>query len=341
MSNQVLREEAKTILSGKVPGVYILAGEELWSRGRFVDFLKKNLVDPSLHEFNFEQVSATTTSAIAVADKAGMLPMMADRRLILVEDCERWLAKDFNAMAKYLDSICESTCLVLLFPKIDKRRKLFTKKSPLIRTLEFPRPKPWELPEFIAEVASGMKLNLSREALAMVAELAGDDLPKVHRELDKLSIFKMDSGKIEAADVAALMGRTRPVTRWELGGLIGKRNLHAALVKAHDIMASGEDVIGLLSAVNMVVKQLFVVKTCVNRGIRDQYKVAKMVGVPPKIAADLLAQQRNYSISDLKKALQLIRDADYRAKSSAVNRHLIIDHLLCQMMQREPKKAVR
>lgn len=334
MNNPALREEAAAIAAGKVPAVYFLIGEETWSKGRFVGYLKKTLVDPSMLEFNFEQVSASGTSGIAVADKAGMLPMMADRRLILVEECDSWKKKDIDAMTKYLDAMSESTCLVLLFQKADKRKKLFTKKSPLIRHLDFPRPRQWELPQFIGEVAAGMKLNLSREAVEMVAELAGDDIAKVHRELDKLSIFKLDSGRIEAADVAMLMGRTRPVTRWELGEHIGKRNLHAALVKAHDILDSGEDPIGLLSAINLVVKQMFAVKTCVNRGIRDNFKIAQMVGVPPKIAGNLITHQRAYSVAELKKAVLLLREADSQLKGAGIDRRLIIDHLLCQMMFR-------
>ncbi|MDJ0838656.1 MAG: DNA polymerase III subunit delta [Acidobacteriota bacterium] len=336
MSNKVYREAAREILDGKIPPVYLVIGDEQWSRGKFLDLIKKNLIDPDMADFNFDHLQATDVSGVHATDKAGQLPMMADRRLVVVEDCEKWKAKDQNAITKYLENPNEQACLVLLFNSADKRRKLFQSRSKAVRVLTFERPKPWELNDTIRDLARDMKLKLDDNAVALVADLAGDDLAKVSRELDKLSLYKLGSNEITAEDVEALMGRTRHVTRWELTDFIGTRNLPGALVKMHAILASGEDAIGLLSTVNMHLRRLFAVKAIMMKGIKDRNRIAQVIGVPPRIAGNLTEQQRTYSDVELRRAFVLMRETDVRLKSAAINKNLLLDHLLTQILSRGP-----
>ncbi|CAM2066479.1 DNA polymerase III subunit delta [Sulfidibacter corallicola] len=325
---------ARELRDGRIAPVYLLIGDETWSKERFLELLKKTLVDPSMADFNFEQFHANELTGVDAVDKAGMLPMMSDRRLLIVENCDAWKKKDLDVVTKYLGAPCDTTTLVMSFTKADRRKKFFSAKQSGVRLLDFPRPRQWELPEFIRGVATGMRLRLTPDAVELVAELAGDDISKVHRELDKLSIFKLGSNQIEAEDVEALMGRTRMVTRWELNEMLGKRDLPQALIKAHDIIDSGSDAISLLSAINMFLRQLFLVKIAMTKGVRDKGKMAQLIGVPPKIAGDLMGRQRAYSSCELRRAFDLMRQADSKLKGSGIDRRLIVDHLLCEIMMR-------
>ena len=328
-------EIAREVTAGKIAPVYLVIGDEDWSRGRFLELLKRTLVDPDMAEFNYDLLQANEVSGVRACDQASQMPMMADRRLVVVEECEKWKAKDLDAVTAYLQDPSEQACLALLFTSADKRRKLFSRKNKA-RLVEFNRPKPWELQGTIRELAREMKLDLEDEAVVLVADLAGDDLSKVWRELDKLSLFKIDGSRITADDVEALMGRTRHVTRWELNDFIGKRDLAGALMKMHAILGSGEDAIGLLSTVNMHIRRLFAVKALMRKGVKDRNQIAGVVGVPPRIAGNLIEQQRAFSDWELRKAFSLMRETDLRLKSAAMNKNLLLDHLLSQIILRGP-----
>jgi len=330
--SKVYKAAVRELEAGQLALVYIVIGDEEWSRDRFLKLLKSKVVDPEMADFNFDQLVANETKGQVAVDKACELPMMSDRRMVMVTDCEKWKAKDLDAVTKYLASPNEQACLVMLFTSADRRRKLFQNRSKAVRTLEFARPKSWELNETIRDLASDMKLRLNEEAVTCIADLAGDDLAKVQRELDKLSLYKMGSSQINKEDVEALMGRTRHVTRWELNDYIGKRDLGGALIKMHAIIASGEDPIGLLSAVNMHIKRLFTVKALLMKGIKDHKMIAQAVGVPPRIAGNLVDQQRSYSDCEMRAAFKLMRETDIRLKSAAMNKKLLMDHLITQIM---------
>lgn len=333
--SKILQEALRAVKANRITPVYILLGEEEWARGKFMAALKAAVVEPGMEDFNYEHYHASDVGGMQAADKASVLPMMADRRMVIVEACDLWKKKDQEDIAKYLDRINDKAVLVLQFEEFDRRRKLFSSKSPLVTYLEFPKPKRWELNDYIANLAADMKLSLDPEACVLIAELAGDDLARVYRELDKLSIYKLD-GQILPQDVEALMGRTRLATRFELGDFIGRRDLHGALVKMHHIMASGVDAPSMLSSVNQHVRQLYAVKALVIRGVRDSRQVAQVIGLPPMIAEGLIEQQKNFSNLELRYAFEAMRETDVRIKSSGLDRRLLLDQLLARIIVRGP-----
>lgn len=201
---------------------------------------------------------------------------------------------------------------------------------------DFPKPKPWELKDAIRKLAQSKKLKISSGAADLLAELVGDDLFKVAGELDKLALFKMDSGDISADDVAALLGRTRLVTRWELNALVGARELGPAIAKSHDIQDSGEDPIGLLAALTSHLRQLLRLKGLMRSGLSDKFELAKAIHLPPKITGDLMTQQARFSDVELRLALRHAQTCDLKLKSSRLNKKLLIDHFLSAILETGP-----
>ena len=334
--SKVYKAAANDVEAGRIAPVYLITGDEMWSKGKFIKLLKARVVDPSMADFNMEVLTAGSIRGTAVADRAQALPMMADRRLIIIEDCDAWKADDHNAIAKYFGDINDQTCLVLVFLKPDSRRKIFKSKQAGIKRLDFLKPKRWEWNDYIGDLARDMGLRLKPDAIGMVAEMVGDDLAKVHQDLEKLSLFKLDSNEITAGDVELLMGRTRQVTRWELNDFIGKRDLPGTMIKLHDIFAGGEEPIGLLSTVNMFLRQLFVTKALITRGVRDKSGVGRALGLPPRIAQGLIDQQKNYSSYELRRAFKLMAESDFQLKSAAMKKTLILDRLLTQILMPGP-----
>jgi len=327
-----LKSAETQLAKGEFAPVYLLVGDELYRKNKFKKLLKNTLIDPSMVDFNFDQLQANDTPGIQVVDKAGVLPMMADHRLVMVETCEKWKKKDLDAITAYVKQPNPQTCLVLDFLSADKRRKLFQAKNTQACLIEFPRPKAWELDRYVGQLAQDLGLKMDREAVALVAEMAGDDLERVHSELEKLGLFKMETKQVTAEDVALLLGRTRLVTRWELNDQLGKRDLGGALMKSRAILESGEEPISLLSTIHHFFRQMFLVKGLVQRGLRDHYKLGSVMRVPPKIAEKLMAQQRNFRIDELRLAMTHISRTDSLLKGSGMNRALILDRLLTQIL---------
>jgi len=308
----------------------IVTGDERYARDRFLSDLQRTLLGDEPDDFNKEVCSAKLVNASDVIDMANQMPMMADWRLIIVEACEQWKAPDWKIVRRYAESPSQSSCLVLILEGGRKSSRSLPRASKVVKRMKFTRPKPWELVAKIAEMARDMDLKLNRSGAEMVAELSGDDLAKVASDLEKLGLYRLGES-IGKDDVAALLGRTRHVTRWELGKLIGQRDLGAALVKAQDILDSGEDVIPLLGSVGYTLRQLIEVKALVVKGVKAP-GIASALGVPPKIARDLISYQHRYSDYELRRAFDLLRESDVKTKSARLDRRLILLRFLARVV---------
>lgn len=319
--------------AGKLDPVYVLAGNEQWSRRKIIDALTRTVVDPSMADFNFERHSGKETKGRVVVDAAGTLPMMAERRLVIVDETEKWLKADWDALKAYAADPSESTCLLIDLGSAKLRPWMNSLKT--VTVIKVPRPKPWELADFIAQLAADQSLTLSREASEMLAEYAGDELEKVERDLEVLAIYKGGDGRIEGEDVAALLGRTRTVTQWELNELIGSRDLAGALIKTGDILASGHEPIALLAVLVRYVHQLWQVKALITAGVRQRTEIAQAIGLPPRVAGDLMTQQRRFSNVELRQAYQRLAASDVALKSSRLKRDLILSAAVTKLIHRE------
>ena len=78
--NKIYMDAVRDLSAGKISPVYILLGEEDYMRGKFLDLLRKTVVDPGMEDFNYEHYQAGEISGAAAADKASSLPVMADWR---------------------------------------------------------------------------------------------------------------------------------------------------------------------------------------------------------------------------------------------------------------------
>ena len=332
MSKVPFKDVLRNIQAGRVAPVYLAVGEETWGKEKLVKLLKQKLVDPSMIDFNFDQFYASEAPGLGVMDKARVLPMMAEYRLIIVDACESWKEKDLKAVSKYFENINPQCCLVLQFLTADRRKKIFRMNVPGLELIEFLKPKPWELNGYIQELAREHSLNLAAGAVDAIAEMAGDDLAKIHSELEKLSLYKLGSSNISADDVAALLGRTRAASIWELKEFMASRDLKKVLLKAQHIIDSGEHPISLLSVVNSFIKQMYTAKALLKRGVSNPQQIGQALRVPPKIASGLVNQQNSFSEVELREAFRLMRETDYMFKSAAMNPKLVMDWLLCRIL---------
>src|SRR4029079_9381668 len=73
-------------------------------------------LDPSVRDFNLDQRSAASLDSEAIEALCNTLPMMADRRVVVIRDVEAWKrkAKARAALLRYLERPAAETVLLLI-----------------------------------------------------------------------------------------------------------------------------------------------------------------------------------------------------------------------------------
>jgi DNA polymerase-3 subunit delta len=291
--------------------VYVLASTEGLLMDRALAQITDLAVPESLRAFNLDVLDAAAgASAQRIAAAAATLPMMGERRMVLVRSFDSLAAAELANLLAYLEAPSGSTVLVCVCTKVDKRIKFFAaaKKRGYLHELAAPKKvEPW-----IRDEASRLNLQLAAGVDKRLAEVIGSDLTRLGLVLEQLDLYA-GGRAIEVDDVEELVAQTRERTVFELTDAVSARDGARALEAVAALFDQRQSSIGVLM---MLARHMRQVALC-QQGLRErlgQGELARKVGAPPFVVSRLSAQARSYSTRGLAEALSTLAEADRALK---------------------------
>ncbi len=300
---------------GSLDPVYVLVGTERLLIERAVGAVRKAVDAMGAPGFNIEIFDGKGLEAGRAISAARTLPMMADKRLVLVRRFDAMTPTEQNHLAEYLNDPSDSACFVMTADKVDGRSKLgkaAKKKGCLIDAKPL---RGRELREFIRAEATARDHKIAPEAIETLLDAVGDDLAAIDDAMERLSLFVGAGQRIDADAVMQCVTRIRVESIWSLVDAIGLKDRRKGVGAAQSLLDDREPPLRLLA---MVARQLRIVarmREALSEGLRPQ-EAAKRAGAPPFKAADLTESARRFTAASLGDAFALIAEADRALKGS-------------------------
>jgi DNA polymerase-3 subunit delta len=296
------------IASGVEP-VYVLHSDHPLLIERAVTAIRDATVPANARGFNYDVVDGKLSGARIVA-LADTVPMMAQKRMVLVRDLSTLPADDAEPLLAYLSKPNPSTVLVALTSKLDKRVKIFAAANKLgyLHVLEAPR----QLGPWVRAEAQARGVKLDPAAINRLVDTVGDDLSRLAIALEQLTLFVGGRG-VTSADVDELVADTRERSVFELTDAIGAADRVRALAAVTALCDQRESAVGVVVMLARHVRQLAAL-----HGLRRQQVPrsdwARVLGVPPFIVDKLVAQAKSFRPDALATATRLLAEADRALK---------------------------
>ena len=177
----------RALKSGDVANVYYLVGPEDVLKDEAVRLILDRVLDPSLRDFNFDQRTATSLDAEALESLLDTLPMLAERRVVLLRDVDGWQkkARTRTALLKWLARPGRETVLIMVQgagePDADKD---FAPRAVTVRCDALP---PERAAKWAQHEASQAGVTLTPEAAAHLVKAVGAELSVLRSEVAKLA----------------------------------------------------------------------------------------------------------------------------------------------------------
>lgn len=310
-----INDVTKRAEKGSLDLVYVLVGTERLLIERAVDSVRKAVDSMGAPGFNIEVFDGKGLDAARVISAARTLPMMADKRLVLLRHVDSMTPTELKYLATYFDDPSDSSCVVLTAAKLDGRSpftKAAKKKGYLIEA------KPLRgaaLRDFIRAEAASREHGIAPQAIEALLDAVGDDLSAIDDAMERLSLFVGAGQRIDADAVMTCVTRIRVESIWSLVDAIGLKDRRKGIAAAQSLLDDREPPLRLLA---MVARQLRIVarmREALSEGLRPQ-EAAKRVGAPPFKAGDLTESARRFTADSLGKAFTLIAETDRALKSS-------------------------
>jgi DNA polymerase-3 subunit delta len=329
----------KSAANGSLGLVYVLVGNEWLLIERAVDAMRKAAESTGVPGFNVEVFDGRSVEAAHVISAARTLPMMGDKRFVLVRHVDAMTPAEQTNLAEYLEEPSESTCLVLTGATLDGRAKLVKTAKKKGYLIEASPPRGRELREFVRAEARERGHNIAPAAIEALLDAVGEDLSAIDDAIERLSLFVGAGQRIDVESVTMCVTRIRVESIWSLVDAIGLKDRRRGMAAAQSLLADREPPLRLLA---MVARQLRIVarmRQALSEGLRPQ-EAAKRAGAPPFKAGDLTESARRFTAESLGNAFALVAETDRALKSSRRPPEVILQNAVLELCTDENGRGV-
>ncbi|MEG2849122.1 MAG: DNA polymerase III subunit delta [Bacteroidales bacterium] len=300
--------------------VYILMGEEPYYSDIIIEQLIENVLQPHERDFNQIITYASSTNAAEIVSMARRFPMFAARQLVIIKEAQ--LLSKLEALEKYLGAPAPETILVLAFTNksADKRTSFYKKAKDVAEVFESTAVRDWDIPKWITNYLKERNIKIEGDAANLMMEHTGNSLRKIVLEIDKLiKGIPQGCNIITVKDIEINIGISREYSAFEMCKLIAFKDYDKAFKIA---IYLGEN-----SKKYPLVLTLGAMFFYFSKLLKCHAYFAQDGGVPDNAARkagaynssqinEYVQAMKNYSLNKTMGIIALIKEYDYKSKSS-------------------------
>jgi len=267
--------------------VYLLVGGESWLVRDAVDRIRAAVVAGPVAAFNDATFVAAEDRDGTFVHTARTVPMMAERRLVVLRQVEEASVSLLDALLAYVAAPVPSTVLVVTgerFPAavggVDRGLRIVNaaKKTGFVAKLDRQEV---DGVRFATDAAARLGARLAPAGARLLVDFTGGELALVHAAVERCAAYVGEGGAITEEVVEAVCVSTAEAEVWALTDAIVGRDRGRALAALHHLLEDGEAPHKLLSNVAWQLRQVLVLQDASRRGIDEREAGVRM---PPQKA---------------------------------------------------------
>ena len=288
--------------------IIYLYGDNSFGISRQARLLRQKYLDSTGPEGDLESIDVAEKGLNSLLGGLSVMPMFVSSRLIMASNLSK--AKPTSEQIDEIISItAESTNLVIIDPKPDKRTVMYKKLSKLKGAKEFKNLISGELISWIISEAKRRGAEITAADAKYLADKVGEDQLTLNNEIDKLSNYHH---KITKATIDELAAPSLENNTFVLTEALANKDLSRVLKLYKDIKLQGHADQLILGAITYQYRTIMLAllgDSELNRAYKmSPYSLSKSQSLASK-----------YDLDDIKKAYKIIADSDMATKSGELS----------------------
>ena len=302
---------------------YLLEESESYQEKRFLDSLKTADADNlffDLKEHKFDEVM----------EAANTFSMFAKNRLITVMQHKDLSETQEEQLLKYIDEPNASTVIVWKTKKLDKRKR-FSKQITAKNVLKtFSQPKPFEMGQWIDQIAKEVGVAVDRDAKGAMMEAIGCNLSQVHKELEKLKLYIHPETKVLKKHVDEMVLKTNGDDVFAFTDQVIARDLKKAYPTLAHLLEEGTVPLVLLSMLVRHFRILLKIHDGLNRRLPSA-QLGGFAGIPPFLLQRYLDQAKKLNAEKCRSSMQHLQKLDKAFKSTGLSNRFLLEETMFRL----------
>lgn len=233
-----------------------------------------------------------------------------------------------KALAEHIALMPETTVLVVLVDEaLEDSNALVKAAEKHGKAIQNKLPKGAALTSWLTKRARSMDVNITPEAVSLLANFIGNHLRLQANELNKLATYVGKGATITADEVRLLSAQVQEARVFDLTDALAQRQHKQALNILHDLLADGEPPIRLISTITSQVRSLLLIKELAQKGMRSA-QIASTLGLAPFVVDKAMRQVGNFSMAQLENTYRQLLATDAALKRSRLTPEMALDLLV-------------
>jgi DNA polymerase-3 subunit delta len=311
--------------------IYVIACEDESLRNEKNSELIEQLIEPEHRTLGLLKVEASEINAPDIFDELRTLPLLSDKRVVLIKHAEKFISANRELLEKYFDNPSPTGRLIFSVNKWDSRTKLAKKLPSVGRLISVSEETGHKLvPKLSAYAQDAHGKRLGVDEAQLLIDFIGDSLPQLYTEIDKLALYAHKQSRITLQHIEQLSGHNRLFNCFDVidscvNGQVGK-----AVNRLRNMFA--EDKSSEYTAVGAFAyhfRRMFEAKTMLQEGM-NTFEVTKILRVW-RIKDSFFRNLQQLTLQNIGSYLQNLTAVDYAIKTGQTTPRVALERLVIEM----------
>ena len=322
--------------------LYLLWGKEDYLREQYLLQLKKICLPEGEDSFSYRRLNGPELDLLTLREAVDAMPFMTERSFVEIRDVDLNKLKEPEAVLEILTDLPDY-CTVAFVQGVsfepDGRLKLIKGLRALAREFQFSQQSQSALVEWIGRRFSACGKSVELEAAQRLIFISGDLMNRLIPEIEKVAAYAK-GGKVTVADVEAVASHIPEAVIFEMTDCISQKQYNNALAILAELLADkNNEPIPMLALLGMQMRNLYAAKLALERNLGMNYLLDSGAVKYDFQARKLLQAARGYSLEQLRRAVELCAETDYRMKSSGADDRELLKELVLRIAAGETDGA--
>lgn len=315
--------------------LYLLWGAEDYLRDSFFDEIKKICLEGGSADFNYHRLNGSPLNMQKLTEAVNAVPFMGERTLIEVHDFDINSVKDEDTerLKSIVSDIPDYSTVVFILPtgyEPDGRLTSIKTLKKLGNAIEFTTQTQSLLINWITRRFSSLGKNIGRTECEKLIFTSGELMTRLIPEIEKIAGFsKSDTVTLE--DIEKTAQRIPEASVFEMTDRLAEKNYDKAAMLMAELLQSGEHPIKILAMIGFQMRRLYTARVALDAGLGRDFVMSSCGIGYPFLADKLLKSASGFTTKQMKRAVELCAECDYRMKSTSEDDEDILTELLLRV----------
>lgn len=318
--------------------VYLMIGDESYLKQFYTNLIAEKTVDSAFESFNLERFEGKGLDLRDVYEKAMLMPMMSEKRCIIVDDykLDSLSAKECEAFENALEALPESTVLIFRQDAVPFSKKVGKKVMSVVEkygaVCELNKRKGADLLKPLIASAQKQDCVLSQAMAQYLVSCVGDDFNVLINELNKVCGY-IKSGEITKDAIDAVAVKTVDSKVYYLTNALLSNNFDKAYSVLDSLFRMKTEPEYILGAMIGTYVDMYRVKVCAASAVSpSELKTVFNYKNREFVINNAVRDSRNIELDRIRKCLDVLSQADMKLKSGRDNVSLIIEQAMVKLL---------